>query len=149
MFTIQIFISYEKTFASIFNWTHRNDPMYSWWINFIKLFISLLEIHWLKFWFVTSLIIWIFDQYCPHYNCHCLMINPNKLSIYKLLIFCYMNLKLPCNLWKPSDLKIIQIDHNNCNFLSRYFFIFYVVETFSKFGSWFQISHYSKILYFG
>jgi hypothetical protein len=63
------------------------------------------------------------------------MINPNKLSIYKLLISYYMNLKLPCNLWKPLDFKIIQIDHNNCNFEVYIFFIFYVVETFSIFDS--------------
>jgi hypothetical protein len=143
MFTIQIFISYEKTFASIFNWIHRNDPMYSRWINFIELFISLLEIHWLKFWFGTSLIIWIFDQYFPHYNCHRSMINPNKLSIYKLLISYYMNLKLPCNLWKPLNFKTIQIDHNNCN-IYKYIF-FHILCSWNIFKVWFLISKFTLL----
>jgi hypothetical protein len=45
-------------------------------------------------------------QHYLHYKCHCLMINPNKFTILKLLIFYHMNLKYLCNLWEPFKLLL-------------------------------------------
>ncbi len=50
-----------------------------------------------------TLLLWIDDQHCLHYKCHCLMINHDNLTILKLIISYYMNMKYPCNLWKPLE----------------------------------------------
>ncbi len=55
--------------------------------------------------------------------------------------------------WVQIGLARLQIPRelitNFKNYITIYFFTFYVVETCLKFGFWFQILHYSKFSYCG